>query len=167
MIHKFSFAYIAGMIFISIILYELSNIIFNYVFPKQDIICFLVDSAICIGSFFYILYCFGYHMKITDEGISEYTKLAYSPFFYLLTMGFHKAIHVQDNNEYLWEKVQKVEVSTHWFFPCVSVRIVLDSKVKTFRISPFLQRYTFIYKKIKEKIDPYFIEDEARKILGI
>ena len=50
-------------------------------------------------------------------------------------------------------------------FPGINVTFLVDGKLKSFKISPFLDEVQTIHRKINEKVEPYFIDDEARKII--
>lgn len=164
MYYRYSYKYIIGLFIIGSGLDCLLKIIMGSI-PDNYMILKNVGSFISsVFIYFYVVYSFCYRLHVSDTGMSEISNVFNSPVFYYI-FGSPKTVKVLDHREYAWEKIKKVEADNHWFFPGINVSFLVDGKLKSFKISPFLDEVQTIHRKINEKVEPYFIDDEARKII--
>lgn len=164
MSYKFSLFSIIGLVIAGTIFNNLFGYLTSFVLKDAYVINFCLNILLSILLIIYYVRCFFYQIKITDAGLSESSDIHASKLLsYLLLRG--RKIQLSENIEYTWDKVHRIELTSHWFFPCVGVKYIVDSKVKVFKISRFLSNYSHINRKIKQFVDPYFIDDDAMKLM--
>ncbi len=155
---RYSSFYIIAQLLVMFIVLELFSYGLNILFPMKIVLRMILNNIALMIYLFYIFYCFKYRLTMTEVGFSESANIRYG-------ITNRKEIITKDNREYPWDKVSKVIKSSQFLISCIVVIVAYNGKEKRFVISPFFRDRHFIYRKIMEKVDPFFISEEAYDLL--
>ncbi len=164
MIFRYKYPFILGFILISYVGIDLLSLILRPAFVSLGIISAfrIFIGAISIVLLFLVHYYFVYRLKIDEHGISKEARIISQIFLFHVL----KTSSLIDNIEYPWTHIKRVEAGYQWLRKSIIVVMKIDKKEERFVISSYMKDYEIIFRDIEKYVDPYFIDDEAKKVLN-